>query len=75
MSDEPKFTDETYVRIYDDQSGHFWQVGPDRDALDLCEISYFEDDLLKPMRSMTVPWPAALLMASAIQTTYNENQP
>jgi hypothetical protein len=71
-----KFTSETYVRIYDDKHGSFWQAGPDRDGLDLCELSYHDGDGdEKPMHSFTIPWQAAVMFAQGILTVANENMP
>lgn len=75
MSDEPKFTSETSVRIYNDQTGDYWQVGPDGDSLGLCAIRAYEGSDPKPVREIILPWEAALLLATGIQTTHNENMP
>lgn len=61
-----KFTKETFVRIYDDDGGNFYQVGPDRDSLDLCEISSNDGDQRQPTHYVTIPWKAAKLLAEAI---------
>lgn len=34
----PKFSLENVVRIYDDTTGDYLEIGPDMDALDLIEI-------------------------------------
>jgi hypothetical protein len=70
-----KFTSENIVRVYDD-SGNFWQIGPDRDGLELCELAYYEgDNLNKPLNSFTMPWKAAVLFAQGMITCCNENMP
>jgi hypothetical protein len=75
MSDEPKFTDETFVRIYNDKTGEYWQLGPDRDSLGLCEIGFYTAGILKPESYLVLPWPVALMMSQSMETLYNENQP
>jgi len=62
------FTKEKSVRVYDDKTGAYVRVGPDRDGLDLCEISYNEGK--QPMEDekiIIMPWGMARLLAEAIQ--------
>jgi hypothetical protein len=73
--DNEKFTDETFVRIYDDKTGDYWQVGPDRDSLGLCEIGFYSGGTQKPENYLVVPWAVALMMSRSIETLHNENQP
>jgi hypothetical protein len=45
----PKFSLENVVRIYDDATGDYLEIGPDMDALDLIEIrAYAVNDLGNP---------------------------
>ena len=61
-----KYSVEAFVRIFDDESGTYFQAGPDRDGLDLCEISANEGDQSKPTHYVVMPWAAAVLLAEAV---------
>ena len=43
MDNEPKYSINTYLRVYDDAEGSYIQIGPDRDALNNVELIYFND--------------------------------
>lgn len=73
--DKETYTDETFTRVYNDQTGDYWQIGPDRDALGLCEIAFYAKGNPKPESSVIMPWAVAHIMQHSIQTLYNENLP
>jgi hypothetical protein len=43
MDNEPKYSINTYLRVYDDLEGSYIQIGPDRDGLNNVELIYFND--------------------------------
>lgn len=65
-------TTETLVRVYDDAHGWYVQIGPDRDGLGLCEISYHEGD---DVRSIVIPWNIAERVGVAIGVVSKANEP
>lgn len=65
---EDKFSTEFRVRVYDDNAGFYFEAGPDRDALDCCELSYSEGDGTEPTYFPVMAWPLAVKMARAIIT-------
>jgi hypothetical protein len=62
------YTVERYTKVWDDQHGCHISVGPDRDALDLVEIRYI-DDQGKDIASFAIPKEMAKLLGKAITNT------
>ncbi len=61
----PKFTTDTFKRVYNDKTGEHVQVGPDRDGLALCEI-------IQGTSSIVMMPEEARLVALAILELYPE---
>lgn len=63
------FSVEKFVRVCDDKDGCYWQIGPDRDGLDLVELSY-NDGRVDPdpdMHSFTMPIEVARKFSIALK--------
>lgn len=64
----PRYTTETSVRIYNDESGDYIYVGPDSDGLDLVSI-YWSDGKTGEL-PVTMEKERAVLLAKAILNLY-----
>ena len=70
MAEEPTYTIESHMRVYDDKHGWYVTVRPDRDGGGCCEIAWNDgDDQVKDERCIVMPWDMARLMAQAILNT------
>ena len=60
------FSKETLFEIWDDASGDHWEIGPDRDALDLIEIRFFDKGSTTPTDRMIFPPEIGEMLAVSI---------
>lgn len=58
---------ENYYRVWDDNNGCYWQIGPDADCCGCVEVVYFEKGFEKPRHQFVAPPQAAILIAEAIK--------
>ncbi len=73
--EKPKYSTETFVRIYDDRNGSFVEIGPDRDGLDLVEICQKDSPREKcDIRFVTMGSEQAILMAQAVLRLYGPKE-
>jgi hypothetical protein len=56
---------EKIARVYDDDHGHYWQVGPDGDGLDLVELRSVGSDG-KVVERLTLPTEVAAMICPLI---------
>lgn len=61
---ETRVSSEFSARIFNDDTGDFIMVGPDGDALDLCQIEKHEKG--GPTITMIIEWETAEALARAI---------
>ena len=59
-----EFSMETFIRVYDDSTGNYIQIGPDANSLGLVELREFEGG--KERARLTMPARKASLVADAI---------
>jgi hypothetical protein len=59
---------ERFIRIYNDDTGDYFQVGPDSDGLELVELQ----DSSAPNLRFAMPQYMAVLVAKAILELYGE---
>ena len=59
---------EHIVKIHNDTTGERWDVGPDKDGLDLVEINYLDKN--KECGSLLMPQEVAHELAKAIQELF-----
>jgi hypothetical protein len=67
------YSTETVIKIYDDTSGGYIQVGPDTDGLDLVDITCVESYAKSQKDWISLPWmdkEQAVLLAKAILKLY-----
>ena len=64
------YSTEHIIQIWDDKSGEKWEVGPDRDGLDLVEVRYEDSDSHK--KEIIMPKEVAVRLAKSILELYPE---
>lgn len=64
----PKFSLETVVRVYDDTSGDYLEIGPDMDALDLIEIRAYAAHDKTIVQRLTIHPDSLDLVIQALST-------
>jgi hypothetical protein len=69
-----QFTMETMREIWDDKNGEHFEVGPDRDGLDMIEIRSRDTDNKIDAR-IVFPLEAAVMVAQAILACHDELKP
>ena len=60
-----RYSIEKFVRVYNDDDGYFWQIGPDPDGVGLICLAYGEGKG-DPSELTSMPIDAARLVAHAI---------
>jgi hypothetical protein len=70
MTGEPRYSIETHVRVYDNNTGDYITVGPDRDGLDMVELKYVP--VIGHKIDFCMPKEEAILVAQSILKLYGE---
>lgn len=61
---DPKYSIEITHRIYNNGTGTFLQISPDKDGLDPCVITHYIDS--KPEAEIIIPWNLARLLGKVL---------
>lgn len=69
----PENSLEVVSEIWHDKDGYHFEVGPDRDGLDLIEIRYYERDDALARNRMTFTVEQAIKLRQALKIALNMN--
>lgn len=68
--DEPTYSLNTYIRVYDDAEGSYIQIGPDRDGLNNIELIEF-NDMNNEVGSIAMPYGQFKKFMEACELVYD----